>query len=155
MKPQSTKENSYSGSGLRSGYGLARLLAGRVLVAAATLPAAAQNASWLTSPGSGDFNPATNWTPATVPTGTAFFGFSNTTALSFSANTTISGWTFNAGASAYSFTNAQTLNFTGAGIPVNGGRPRTNNNFALQFTHSSTTGHPPLPSSGRQSIFHT
>ena len=42
-------------------------------------------------------------TPATVPTGTAFFNASNTTALSFSANATVGGWTFNAEASAYTF----------------------------------------------------
>ncbi len=155
MKPQSTNENSYSGSGLRSGYGLARLLAGTVLVAAATLPAAAQNASWLTSPGSGDFNTATNWTPATVPTGTAFFGFSNTTALSFSANTTISGWTFNAGASAYSFTNGQTLNFTGAGIAVNGGCASITNNFVLQFSNASTAGNAHITNSGGLTFFNT
>jgi uncharacterized protein with beta-barrel porin domain len=142
MKPQSTNENSSSnsGSGLRSGYGLARLFAGTVLFAAATLPAAAQNATWLISPGSGDFNTATNWTPATVPTGTAFFGFSNTTALSFSANTTVGGWTFNAGASAYSFTNGQTLDFTGAGIAVNGGSASITNNLVLQFSNASTAG---------------
>ena len=49
--------------------------------------------------------------PATVPTGTAFFGTSATTALSISTDTTIGGWTFNAGASAYSFTNGQNLAF--------------------------------------------
>src|SRR5258708_1689119 len=69
-----------------------------------------------------------------------FFGFSNTTALSFSANTTIGGWTFNAGASAYSFTNGQTLNFTGAGIAVNGGSASITNNFVLQFSNASTAG---------------
>jgi hypothetical protein len=96
------------------------LLATSALIAAA-LPAAAQDATWLQNPGSGDFNTAANWSPATVPTGTAFFGTSNTTALSFSADTTIGGWTFNAGASNYTFTNIGTLIFTGAGIVINGG----------------------------------
>ena len=43
--------------------------------------------------------------PATVPTGTAFFSTSGTTALSFSASASFGGWTFNPGASAYNFTN--------------------------------------------------
>jgi hypothetical protein len=40
----------------------------------AALPARAQDATWSTAPGSSNFNTAANWTPATVPTGTAFFG---------------------------------------------------------------------------------
>ena len=140
MKPQSTNENSHPSSRMRSGYGLAQLLAGTVLVAATTLPVAAQNATWLTNPGSNDFNTPTNWTPATVPTGTAFFGFSNTTAPTFSANTTIGGWTFNAGASAFSFTNGQVLNFTGAGIVINGGSASITNNNSLAFFNTSTAG---------------
>ncbi|WP_245331946.1 hypothetical protein [Bradyrhizobium sp. NAS80.1] len=80
----------------------AALLAGVCLGPTATQ---AQDATWLANPGSADFNAAANWSPATVPTGTAFFGTSSTTNLSFSAfNTTIGGWTFNAGASDYTFT---------------------------------------------------
>src|SRR5437899_5111596 len=102
---------------------LTRLFAGTALVALA-LPAAAQDATWSTTPGSGDFNTGANWTPAAVPTGTAFFGTSSTTALSFASNTTVGGWTFNAGASAYNFTISplvRTLTFNGAGIVINGG----------------------------------
>jgi hypothetical protein len=47
----------------------------------AAMPARAQDATWSTIPGSSDFNTAGNWTPATVPTGTAFFGASTITAL--------------------------------------------------------------------------
>lgn len=50
-------------------------------VMTATLPAAAQDATWLTNPGSGNFNAAVNWTPTGVPVGTAFFGTSSTTSL--------------------------------------------------------------------------
>src|SRR5438477_6657366 len=71
---------------------LASLLASSALCMAA-LPAAAQDATWLLAPGSGDFNTAANWTPGTVPTGTAFFGTSGVTAVSFSAGTTVGGWT--------------------------------------------------------------
>src|SRR5262245_2651947 len=70
----------------------------------AAMPAYAQDATWSQTPGSGNFNTAANWTPATVPTGTAFFGASTTTSLSFSANTTVGRFTFNAGAPAYTFT---------------------------------------------------
>jgi autotransporter-associated beta strand protein len=129
---------------VQRGTGLPRhaaaLLAFSVLLLAA-LPAAAQNATWNFNPGSGDFNTAANWNPATVPTGTAFFGTSNTAALSFSANTTIGGWTFNAGASNYTFTNnGQTINFTDAGIVVSGGSATVTNNGFLQFFDTSTAG---------------
>jgi autotransporter-associated beta strand protein len=119
-------------------------------LAAAALPLApaahAQDATWLASPGSSDFNTSTNWSPATVPTGTAFFGTSNTTGLTISANTTLGGFTFNAGASNYTFTNSNfsnVLNFNGAGIVINGGSATINNNGAfgsLQFLNSSTAG---------------
>ena len=95
----------------------AHLLAGAALAAliAPILPAAGQNATWNAAatfagptPGTFDFNAAANWTPNTVPTGTAFFGATTTPNLSFSAPATlIGGWTFNAGASAYTFTNGQ------------------------------------------------
>jgi hypothetical protein len=88
------------------------LLASSALVAVA-MPAAAQDA---TNPGSGDFNTAANWNAAAVPTGTAFFGASSVTSLSFSDATSVDGWTFNAGASNYTFTNGSALVFTGAGI---------------------------------------
>src|SRR5262245_16987939 len=97
--------------------GIAALVAGLTL---GTVQAQAQNATWLLNPGTGNFNTDANWTPATVPTGTAFFGASNTTALSFSANTTVGGWTFNAGAPAYTFTTSNLLDFNGAGIVING-----------------------------------
>jgi len=97
------------------------LLASSALCLASALPAAAQDATWSSAPGTGDFNTAANWTPGAVPSGTAFFGTSSKTALSFSSYTTVGGWTFNAGASNYSFSNSQFVNFTGAGIVINGG----------------------------------
>ncbi|WPO38844.1 autotransporter outer membrane beta-barrel domain-containing protein [Tardiphaga sp. 42S5] len=106
----------------------------------AALPAAAQDATWLASPGSGNFNDAANWGPAGVPTGTAFFGTSTVTALSFSAGTTLDGWTFNAGASAYSFTGGPGVLFTGAGIAINGGSATIVNGSSIYFFNSSTAG---------------
>jgi hypothetical protein len=49
------------------------LLASSAL-SAASMPAAAQDATWLAAPVSGNFNTAANWSSGAVPTGTAFFG---------------------------------------------------------------------------------
>ena len=118
----------------------AAMLASTALVAAAC-PALAQDATWLLNPGSGDFKTAANWTPATVPTGTAFFGVSNTTALSFSSTTAVvGGFTFNAGASAYTFTVGSGLGFSGAGIVINGGSATIINNDLVAFNATSTAG---------------
>ena len=126
-------------------YRTAAPLAAAVLVAvAALLPGTlrAQDATWLASPSTGDFDTAGNWNPATVPTGTAFFGTSNTTSLSFSSSTTIGGWTFNAGASNYDFTIGfvSTLTFNSAGILINGGSATITNNGTLNFNNTSTAG---------------
>ncbi len=102
--------------------------------------AMAQDATWLLNPGSLDFNTATNWSPATVPTGTAFFGTSNTTTLTFSSSTTIGGWTFNAGASDYTINNSLVLSFTGAGIDVQGGSVYLRNYNTVNFYNASTAG---------------
>ncbi|RZL86639.1 MAG: autotransporter outer membrane beta-barrel domain-containing protein, partial [Variovorax sp.] len=107
----------------------------------------AQDATWLLSPGSGNFNAAANWSPATVPTGTAIFDASSITALSFSANTVVGGWTFNAGAPAYTFTNNQALTFGNAGI-VGGSATITNTPTGfLNFT-GSTAGSATITNSG-------
>src|SRR3981189_433754 len=71
------------------------LLAGTAISAFATLPAAALDAIWSAAPGTGVYNTNANWNPATTPsaTGTATFGASAITALTFSAlNTTVSKW---------------------------------------------------------------
>ena len=109
----------------------ALLLASTCLVATAQ----AQDATWSATPGSGDFNTAANWTPVGVPTGTASFATSTVTNLSFSTNTTLGGWTFNAGAANFVFTNpvGQDLTFTGAGILINGGTQSITNNANLFF----------------------
>src|SRR5271157_4463189 len=90
-----------------------------VAVFICTVVAHAQNATWLLNPGSGDFSTAANWAPAAVPTGTATFGVSNTTTITFSANNTSVGTLqFNAGAPTYNFTVNQllTLTINGNGI---------------------------------------
>ena len=70
----------------------------------AAMPAQAQiaGATWLSNPVSGDFNTNANWDPG-VPLGTASFGKSRITSLTFSEPTSVERFTFNAGAPAYSF----------------------------------------------------
>jgi autotransporter-associated beta strand protein len=124
------------------------LLAGTALSALTTLPAAAIDATWLgplaavPGPlvGTLDFDAPANWAPGSVPTGIATFGGSGTPALSFSTNTTVGAWTFNASASNYTFTNANALTFNGAGIAVFGGSATINNNSVVSFSNSSTAG---------------
>jgi autotransporter-associated beta strand protein len=108
----------------------------------AALPARAQDATWQLNPGTADYNTAANWTPATVPTGTAFFGATNVPNLTFSsAATGVGGWMFNAGAPAYTFTlGANALLFNGAGIVINAGSVTINNLVSLSFIGPSSAG---------------
>ena len=115
---------------------IAFMLAGTAFCTAA---ARAQNATWLTGPGSNDFDTGSNWSAGTVPIGSAFFGTSNTVNLTFSAITYVGGWTFNASAPDYTFAAPNELIFTGAGI-INGSGAAIANNSALQFFNSSTAG---------------
>jgi autotransporter-associated beta strand protein len=128
-----------AGSGRRRrDHHLAALLATTALVAvAALLPGAARagDATWVGGT-SGDFDTATNWNPnSAVPTGTATFGASAATGLSFSVDTPIGGWMFNSGASNYTFANGQLVTFTGAGASITNGASGT-----LEFANSSTAG---------------
>jgi len=59
----------------------------------------AGSATWNLNPTSGDWNTATNWTPATVPNATidvATFGASNTTSILTSANVDLASWLYGA-----------------------------------------------------------
>jgi autotransporter-associated beta strand protein len=141
-----------------------------VMALLAAMPAQAQDANWRLSPVSGDFNTAGNWSPAAVPgvptgTGTAFFGLSNITNLTFNplAANSLGGFLFNnsfAGAYSFSLAPLSSLTFTGAGIQnfAGNGVQITNsgtvtfagtssagdatiaNNFRLFFTNASTAG---------------
>jgi hypothetical protein len=108
----------------------------------AAMPAQAQNATWLLNPATTNYNDAANWTPATVPTGTAFFGATNVPNLTFlSVATGVGGWTFNAGAPAYTFTlGANALLFNGGGIVINAGSATINNLISLSFIGPSSAG---------------
>jgi autotransporter-associated beta strand protein len=136
----------------RSGGGAMRahLLTTTAAVALlAALPARAQDATWSTAPGSSNFNTAANWTPATVPTGTAFFGASNITSITFQPFTTTSIGTlqFNPGAPAYSFITSPglstSISITGTGIVNNSSNAPTfiiGNQANIFFRNGSTAG---------------
>ena len=146
------------GEVLRAGkdyFGAARRLRAALLTSSAlalawTLPATpshAQDATWLASPGSNGYVFGSNWSIGTVPSGTAFFGASNTTGLSIPANdetntTNVGGWTFNAGAGNYTFANGQSLNFNGAGVAINGGSATITvvDQGGINFLNASTAG---------------
>jgi autotransporter-associated beta strand protein len=116
-------------------------LVGLMALAANSSPRA-QNATWLATPGSGNFNTGANWSPAIVPTGVASFNASSITALSLSSSTTIGGFTLNAGASSYVFALSfpRVLTFTGAGITINGGAATINNGGTVNFDNTSSAG---------------
>lgn len=139
----------------------AALLASSALAAALLLPAAqpawAQDATWLANPGSADINTGSNWDTGTVPTGTAFFGTSATTALTLNTSATFDGWTFNAGASNYTVTATYPawLQFVGAGIVVNGGSVAITNGHVLIFYNASTAGSATIANTGNMSFYNS
>src|SRR2546425_13164045 len=81
--------------------------AGLLLLLSTYSTAFAGSATWKTNPGSGDWNTAANWTPATVPNGPvdiATFAFSNITNVSVSAEIEVDSIVFTSGASAFTIT---------------------------------------------------
>ena len=113
-------------------------------------PSQAGSATWKTSPATGDWNTATNWTPQTVPNSasdTATFATSNRTAVSLSAPIEVNGMTYNAGASGFTTTvpGGLTLTLSGAGITNNSGITQnfvaTEDFFgSIIFSNSATAG---------------
>ncbi|MDH2400368.1 autotransporter domain-containing protein [Bradyrhizobium sp. SSUT18] len=124
----------------------AGLLTSSALALAWALPATpsrAQDATWRTSPISVSYDDGSNWDTGSVPSGTAYFGTSNTPSLSIGSNTSVGGWTFNAGASNYLIQSASPgLTFTGAGIVINGGSLNftTSVSSVTTFQNSSSAG---------------
>ena len=121
------------------------------------LSARAQDATWLNNPGSNDLGVGSNWSTATVPTGTAFFGSSNTTTLITSGfGQTFGGWTIGVGASNYTITLSPSgvnliTQFVGAGIAINGGSVSIANPVffnGLRFANNSTAGGAQIINSG-------
>ncbi|HEV7409889.1 MAG TPA: autotransporter-associated beta strand repeat-containing protein [Bradyrhizobium sp.] len=116
-----------------------------VAISIVSTSAQAQDATWNFAPGSGDYNTPTNWTPTAAPigpSGTASFGASGTTSLTFSTGTTVDTFQFNPGASTYTFNpSGHFLEFTGNGIVNNSSNAPTINAFGLlQFDNTATAG---------------
>ncbi len=137
---------------MRAAHLLAALVSALLI---APLPAAAQNATWLGNPATNDFNTAANWSPATVPTGTANFGASNTTSLTLSSDITLGGWTFSSSAPNYTFTSAINLGFTGAGIVTGGSTVTINNSGAIVFINASAAGSSTIINSNTLGFFNS
>ncbi|MET8524082.1 hypothetical protein, partial [Nocardioides sp. NPDC004968] len=110
---------------------LALLLGVSAAAFAAGSPALAQDATWLGVTGA--FGTGSNWLGGVVPSGTATFGATGATAVT-TVNQTLGGFTFAAGASAYTFGMGGSLGFIGAGIVNNSGQiPTLNNSGTLAF----------------------
>src|SRR5438445_12765833 len=85
----------------------------------------AGSATWKMSPSSGDWDTASNWTPATIPNGssdTATFAASDKTGVSLSQFTQLDRVVFNADAGAFTIdTGSQLMDILGLGITNNSG----------------------------------
>jgi hypothetical protein len=122
---------------------LARLLSTATLLFALYSPAQAQDATWLVAPATSDWNTPTNWSTATVPTGTATFDLSNTTTLTLSQFTGVGTLQFTAAAPSYTFNLSASLTITGGGIQgaTAANAPTFNSTFAgIDFSATSTAG---------------
>jgi uncharacterized protein with beta-barrel porin domain len=109
-----------------------------------------QNATWNGT--TGNFDAAANWSPAAVPTGTAYFGSTGVADITYSAKITLGSFTFNPGAQAFTFTSTTVstgIVFDGAGIVDNSSTaPRFSNTnggavpqaSGLTFTNQSSAG---------------
>src|SRR5438477_801097 len=127
MKPQASYSRFFP---LRAPFSLVVKVISCGLILLPIEEAYAGTALWDLNPGSGDWNTAANWTPATVPNGstdTATFALSSTTNVSISANTEVNGIKFTSAASAYTITASPNLAITlsGTGITNNSGTTQT------------------------------
>jgi hypothetical protein len=120
-----------------------------MLLLSAASSAFAGSATWNLNPTSGDWNTATNWTPATVPNGpadTATFDVSSTTDVYFAVLGTfeVDGIVFNSSASAFTITFPFfALTISGAGITNNSGITQNfvvNVQSRILFLNSATAG---------------
>jgi autotransporter-associated beta strand protein len=103
----------------------------------------ATSATWSTNPANGDWNTASNWSPANVPNGDADeanFAASSITDLSLSDAITVGGVSFTAGAASYMITVplAQSLTLADRDIGISNSSNRTQT-----FVAQSGTGQSP------------
>lgn len=115
------------------------LIAWPALTMVSMSDAPAATLTW-TGATSGDYDNATNWTPGAVPgaADTALFSATTRPSVLISISEIVGGWTFDGGASAYTFNVIGSLFFKGPGITINGGSVDITNNIAMQFLGSST-----------------
>jgi len=115
------------------------LFASSALIVVGPSGARAAGATWVAPVGAApsDYGTASNWTPS----GTAFFGDSANTEVQVSSGYYVGGWTFNAGAPAYTFKiMSNGIALTGTGITINGGSASITNVGTLNFSGTSTAG---------------
>jgi outer membrane autotransporter protein len=118
----------------------------------------AQNdADWLATPSTSDFNTPTNWSTGAVPTGTATFGTSTIMSLTFSQSTSVG--TLQVDAPGYSFTDSEPFGafINGGGVvstPDNAPTINVNETAGFAFTGMSSAGHATINSgvAGQNSI---
>jgi autotransporter-associated beta strand protein len=122
--------------------GVRTALLGFAVLITAALPAAAQDATW-TGTGS-EWTTGGNWSPASVPSGTATFTNNGApVSVTISNNTSIDEILFTAAAPAYSFTveNGTFFNVIATGIVNNSPfAPSLTNNGMIQFLINATAG---------------
>ena len=104
----------------------------------------AQNADWLPTPSTSDFNTPTNWSTGAVPTGTATFGTSTIMSLTFSQSTLVGA--LQVDAPGYSFTDSEPFGvfINGSGVvstPDNAPTINVNETAGFAFTGMSSAGH--------------
>lgn len=139
----------------RAGRLAAFALAGALALPSA--PARAQDATWIGGV-SGDVSDPANWAGGVVPTGMAYFGASGNANLSSSlpfGTVFMRGWTFGAGAPAYSYnvTLPADLFFDGVGIVNNSSSINTlNNDWVLTFSRGATAANTIINNSGNGSV---
>ncbi len=119
-----------------------RLVSGLTLFVATATAANAQDATW-TGATSGDWQTAANWSPAAQPTGTAIFGASSRTTITFSDNdffhpVSVGTIRIDAGSPDYTFKPSY-LTFTDVGIVNNSSRPVIFAPFAALSFHNGST----------------
>jgi autotransporter-associated beta strand protein len=106
------------------------------------------SAVWKKLPVSGDFDIGSNWRGGMVPFGgTADFGQSIQTNLTFSTKTSVAGLVFKIGAPEYNFQVTNIVDLTGQGISTNGDKVSFNipnsiqSSGELNFDNASTASH--------------
>jgi hypothetical protein len=130
----------------------------RAAIRCSLAAAYAGTAQWNLNPTSGDWNTAANWTPMTVPNGSAdiaTFAFSNNTDVSISANTEVNGIIFTPAATSpylIEVPSNLTLTLGGTGIANNSGIQHTfflsSMDGELLFTDTSSASNSTIEGDG-------